>query len=65
MGEIYFTSAPVIPTVGGQVVEVPIAANTPLKKGDVLFRIDPRPYQFTCRSRSRQRSPKPGSPSCN
>lgn len=44
---IYFTSAPVIPTVGGQVVEVPVQPNTPLKKGDVLFRIDPRPYQFT------------------
>jgi len=46
-GRIYFTSAPVIPVVGGQVGEVPVAANTPLKKGDVLFRIDPRPYQYT------------------
>lgn len=46
-GRIYFTSAPVIPAVGGIVVDVPVAANTPLKKGDVLFRIDPRPYQFT------------------
>ncbi|KAA1177230.1 HlyD family secretion protein [Rhizobium tropici] len=45
-GRIYFTSAPVIPIVGGQVVEVPVTPNTPLKKGDVLFRIDPRPYQF-------------------
>ncbi|RUL97662.1 HlyD family secretion protein [Rhizobium chutanense] len=45
-GRIYFTSAPVIPTVGGQVVEVPVQPDTPLKKGDVLFRIDPRPYQF-------------------
>ncbi|MFD1327694.1 HlyD family secretion protein [Mycoplana ramosa] len=46
-GRIYFTSAPVIPAVGGIVVEVPVAANTPLKQGTVLFRIDPRPYQFT------------------
>ncbi|EJC81079.1 multidrug resistance efflux pump [Rhizobium leguminosarum bv. trifolii WSM2297] len=45
-GRIYFTSAPVIPVVGGQVVEVPVQPDTPLKKGDVLFRIDPRPYQF-------------------
>ncbi|EJC77627.1 HlyD family secretion protein [Rhizobium hidalgonense] len=45
-GRIYFTSAPVIPVVGGQVVEVPVQPNTPLNKGDVLFRIDPRPYQF-------------------
>jgi multidrug resistance efflux pump len=45
-GRIYFTSAPVIPVVGGQVVDVPVTPNKPLKKGDVLFRIDPRPYQF-------------------
>lgn len=46
-GRIYFTSAPVIPAVGGIVVEVPVKMNAPLKKGDVLFRIDPRPYQYT------------------
>lgn len=46
-GRIYFTSAPVIPAVGGLVVEVPVEPNVPLKKGDILFRIDPRPYQFT------------------
>jgi multidrug resistance efflux pump len=46
-GRIYFTSAPVIPSVRGPVIEVPVTANVPLKKGDVLFRIDPRPYQFT------------------
>ncbi len=45
-GRIYFTSAPVIPVVGGQVIDVPVTANVPLKKGDILFRIDPRPYQF-------------------
>lgn len=46
-GRIYFTSAPVIPAVGGIVVEVPVKTNVPLKKGEVLFRIDPRPYQYT------------------
>lgn len=45
-GRIYFTSAPIIPAVGGLVVEVPVKANAPLKKGDVLFRIEPRPYQY-------------------
>ena len=45
-GRIYFTSAPVIPAVRGPVIEVPVTSNVPLKKGDVLFRIDPRPYQF-------------------
>jgi multidrug resistance efflux pump len=43
---IYFTSAPVIPSVKGPVVEVPVTANVPLKKGDVLFRLDPRPYEY-------------------
>jgi multidrug resistance efflux pump len=32
-GRIYFTSAPVIPAVGGLVVEVPVTPNAPLKKG--------------------------------
>ncbi|MGC1466512.1 MAG: HlyD family secretion protein [Pseudolabrys sp.] len=45
-GRIYFTSAPVIPSVRGPVVEVPVTPNMPLKKGDVLFRLDPRPYEF-------------------
>lgn len=43
---IYFTTTPIIPVVQGEVVEVPVAANVPLKKGDVLFKIDPRPYQY-------------------
>jgi len=30
--------------VAGEVTEVPITANTPLKSGDVLFKIDPTPY---------------------
>jgi multidrug resistance efflux pump len=45
-GRIYFLSAPVIPSVRGPVVEVPVTPNVPLKKGDVLFRIDPRPYEY-------------------
>lgn len=43
---IYFTSAPVIPAVRGPVVEVPVTPNVLLKKGDVLFRLDPRPYEY-------------------
>jgi multidrug resistance efflux pump len=35
----------IIPSVAGEVIDVPVAANTPLKQGDVLFRIDPIPYQ--------------------
>lgn len=34
----------VVPDVAGEVTEVAATANTPLKAGDVLFRIDPTPY---------------------
>jgi multidrug resistance efflux pump len=43
---IYFPVTPILPTVKGRVVEVPVRANTPLKDGDVLFRIDPKPYEY-------------------
>lgn len=40
----YFVSTPVVPAVSGLVVEVPVQGNQPLKKGDILFRIDPTPF---------------------
>lgn len=43
---IYFSVTPVLPGVRGRVIEVPVTANVPLKEGDVLFRLDPRPYQY-------------------
>jgi multidrug resistance efflux pump len=43
---IYFTTTPIMPAVKGRVVDVPVETNTQLKSGDVLFRIDPRPYQY-------------------
>lgn len=43
---IYFATTPIIPVVRGEVAEVPVTSNTPLKMGDVLFQIDPRPYQY-------------------
>ena len=36
----------VVPQVRGQVIEVPIEGNAPVKKGTVLFRIDPTPYKL-------------------
>jgi multidrug resistance efflux pump len=42
---IYFAVTPILPGVKGRVIEVPVASNTPLKQGDVLFRIDPKPYE--------------------
>ncbi|KAF1694604.1 HlyD family secretion protein [Pseudoxanthomonas koreensis] len=35
----------VVPRVAGRVIEVPVEANRPVKKGEVLFRIDPVPFQ--------------------
>ena len=43
---IYFTVTPILPSVKGRVTEVPVQPNTPLKEGDVLFRVDPAPYRF-------------------
>ena len=43
---IYFTVTPILPSVKGRVIEVPVQANTPLKEGDVLFRVDPGPFQY-------------------
>jgi RND family efflux transporter MFP subunit len=38
-------SVPIVPNVAGEVVDVPVQPNTPLKTGDLLFRIDPTPFQ--------------------
>jgi multidrug resistance efflux pump len=36
---------PIVSQIRGRVIEVPVENNRPVKKGDVLFRIDPTPYQ--------------------
>lgn len=38
-------SVQIVPNVSGEVVDVPVQANVPLKAGDTLFRIDPVPFQ--------------------
>src|ERR1700742_4145187 len=35
----------IVPDVAGEVTDVPVAANTPLKAGDILFKIDATPYE--------------------
>ena len=40
----------VVPQVRGRVTEVPVEPNRPVKKGDVLFKIDPTPYELAMRS---------------
>src|SRR4030095_11751367 len=41
---------PIVSQVRGRFIEVPVENNRPVKKGDVLFRIDPTPYQNEVRS---------------
>jgi RND family efflux transporter MFP subunit len=38
-------SVAIVPSVAGEVIEVPVEANAALKEGDVLFRIDSVPYE--------------------
>ncbi len=38
-------SVPIVADVAGEVIEVQVEPNRPLKVGDVLFRIDPVPYR--------------------
>ncbi|RTR34862.1 HlyD family secretion protein [Shewanella atlantica] len=40
-----FVTVPINPAVRGIVTEVEVKPNVPIKKGDVLFRIDPRPFE--------------------
>jgi len=42
----YFASVPIVPAVKGIVMSVEAKPNSLLKKDDVLFRIDPKPYQL-------------------
>jgi multidrug resistance efflux pump len=43
-------SVAIVPSVAGEVTEVPVTANAPLKSGDVLFQIDPTPYDAQVKS---------------
>jgi multidrug resistance efflux pump len=43
---IYFATTPILPGVKGRVSEVPVQTNAVLKEGDVLFRLDPKPYEY-------------------
>ncbi len=42
---IFYVATQIVPNVKGKVIEVPVRPNEPLKKGDVLFKIDPTPYR--------------------
>ena len=41
---------PINPPVRGLVTEVPIEPNRPIRKGDVLFKVDPVPFEIAVRT---------------
>jgi len=43
---VYQNVVQIVPRVTGRVIEVPLTANARVAKGDVLFRIDPEPFQY-------------------
>lgn len=45
VGNQVFSSTPIVSGVRGKVIEVPVEPNKPLQQGDVLFKIDPIPYE--------------------
>ena len=45
-GRVFNYVIPIVPNVPGQVIEVPVEPLVATKKGDVLYKIDPVPYQY-------------------
>ncbi len=43
-------SVAIVPSVAGEVIDVPVEANRPIKEGDVLFRIDPVPFEASVKT---------------
>src|SRR6186997_1959831 len=41
---------PIVPRVTGQVTELPIEPTRPIKKGDVLFKVDPVPFEAAAKA---------------
>jgi len=46
-----FVTVPINPAVRGIVTEVEVEPNVPIKRGDVLFRLDPRPFEAIVKQR--------------
>lgn len=49
-------SVAIVPDVAGEVIDVPVSPNTALKANDVLFRIDPIPFEAQVRALEAQLS---------
>ncbi|QDS94680.1 Inner membrane protein YiaV precursor [Roseimaritima multifibrata] len=43
---VYRMVVEIVPNVSGEVIEVNSQGSKPIRKGDVLFRLDPQPYQI-------------------
>ncbi len=41
----YFISTDIVSSVRGKIIEIPVQTNVPLNAGEVLFKIDPTPFQ--------------------
>lgn len=41
----YFITTPIIPEVRGRITEVPVQANASVDKGEILFKVDPTPFE--------------------
>ena len=54
ISRVYFVTTPIVPEVSGRVIEVPVKGNTRVNKGDVLFRIDPAPYEAIVQQKKAQ-----------
>lgn len=54
IGREYFVTTPIVPAVSGNVISVSARPNINMKKGDVLFNIDPKPFQNRVKSLTAQ-----------
>jgi multidrug resistance efflux pump len=45
-GRVFQYVIPIVPNVKGQVIEVPVQGTALVKKDEILFKIDPTPYQY-------------------
>ncbi len=43
---VFTNAVQIIPNVNGQVIEIAAEPNVPLQEGDVLFRLDPEPFEL-------------------
>jgi multidrug resistance efflux pump len=46
---VYHTMVQIAPRVTGRVIEVAVKPHVPIAKDDVLFRVDPRPFEYAVR----------------